>query len=215
MSKNLILLGGPGAGKGTQAKKLVEHYKIPQISTGDILRAAVKAGTELGKTAKKHMDAGELVPDSVVIGIIEERLKEPDTKNGYILDGFPRTIAQAEALDKILKKLGSQVDHVISIEVPDDELINRLAGRWTCRNCGQMYHEKNKPPKKQGVCDECGGELYQRDDDKIETIKERLKTYHAQTSPLIDYYKGKNLLRPIDGRGGIGDIFSKIKQVVG
>lgn len=215
MSKNLILLGGPGAGKGTQAKKLVEHYKIPQISTGDILRAAVKAGTELGKTAKKHMDAGELVPDSVVIGIIEERLKEPDTKNGYILDGFPRTIAQAKALDEILQKLGSQVDHVISIEVPDEELVNRLAGRWTCKNCGQMYHEKNKPPKKKGVCDECGGELYQRDDDKIETIKERLKTYHAQTSPLIDYYKNKNLLRPIDGRGGIEDIFSKIKQVVG
>lgn len=215
MSKNLILLGGPGAGKGTQAKKLVEHYKIPQISTGDILRAAVKAGTELGKTAKKHMDAGELVPDSVVIGIIEERLKEPDTKNGYILDGFPRTIAQAKALDEILQKLGSQVDHVISIEVPDEELVNRLAGRWTCKNCGQMYHEKNKPPKKEGVCDECGGELYQRDDDKIETIKERLKTYHAQTSPLIDYYKNKNLLRPIDGRGGIEDIFSKIKQVVG
>lgn len=215
MSKNLILLGGPGAGKGTQAKKLVEHYRIPQISTGDILRAAVKAGTELGRTAKKHMDAGELVPDAVVIGIIEERLKEPDTKNGYILDGFPRTIAQAKALDEILKKLGSQLDHVISIEVSDDELVNRLAGRWTCRSCGQMYHNKNKPPKKESICDECGGELYQRDDDKIETIKERLKTYHAQTSPLIDYYKGKNLLRVIDGQGGIEEIFSKIKQVVG
>ena len=215
MSRNLILLGGPGAGKGTQAKILVDAYNIPQISTGDILRAAVKAGTELGKTAKKHMDAGELVPDSVVIGIIEERLKEPDTGQGYILDGFPRTIGQAEALDKILGKLGSKVDHVVSIDVPDKELIGRLTGRWTCRKCGQMYHEKNKPPKKKGVCDECAGELYQRDDDKEETIKERLETFHKQTSPLIEFYKKKNIVRPIEGKGNIDEIFGRIKEVVG
>lgn len=215
MSRNLILLGPPGAGKGTQAKQLVDHYGIPQISTGDILRAAVKAGTELGKTAKKHMEAGELVPDSVVIGIIQERLKEKDTKKGYILDGFPRTVPQAEALDKILKQLGSQVDHVISIEVPDKDLVGRLTGRWTCRNCGAMYHEKNKPPKKKGVCDSCGGELYQRADDKEETIKERLRAFHEQTSPLIKYYQKQKLVRPIDGTGGIEDIFGRVKGVVG
>jgi len=215
VSKNLILLGPPGAGKGTQAKQLVDHYGIPQISTGDILRAAVKAGTELGKTAKKHMDAGELAPDSVVIGIIRERLKEKDTAKGYILDGFPRTAPQAEALDKILKDLGSQVDHVISIEVPDKDLLGRLTGRWTCKKCNAMYHDKNKPPKQKGVCDSCGGELYQRADDKEETIKERLRVYHEQTSPLIKYYQAQKLLRPIDGTGGIDDIFGRVKAAIG
>ncbi len=215
MSKNLILLGPPGAGKGTQAKKMVDSYGIPQISTGDILRAAVKEGTKLGKEAKSYMDRGELVPDSVVIGIIEERLKQPDSKNGYILDGFPRTVPQAEALDGILEKMGSNIDYVISIEVPDDELMGRLTGRWTCRGCGAMYHEKSKPPRKVGKCDVCGGELYQRDDDKAETIKERLKVYGAQTEPLIDYYSRKSLVRKIEGIGTIDEIFERIKAVLG
>lgn len=215
MSKSLILLGPPGAGKGTQAKKMVEKYSIPQISTGHILRASVKAGTELGRAAKKHMDAGELVPDSVVIGIIEERLKEPDTKDGYILDGFPRTVPQAEALDGILDKMDSVISHVISIEVPDDELIGRLTGRWTCRACGAMYHEKNQPPKTEGVCDVDNGELYQRDDDKEDTIKERLRVYKKQTEPLIDYYNTKSLVRPIEGLGGVNEIFDRVTEVVG
>ncbi len=215
MTRNLILLGPPGAGKGTQAKKLVDNYGIPQISTGDILRKAVKEGTSLGKEAKSYMDAGELVPDSVVIGIIEERLKEPDCKEGYILDGFPRTVPQAEALDGILEKMGSGIDHVVSIEVPDGELMSRLTGRWTCRNCGAMFHEKSQPPKEPGKCDHCGGELYQRDDDKAETIKERLRVYNSQTQPLIEYYSHKGLVRKIDGMGAVDEIFERIKKVVG
>ena len=215
MSKNLILLGPPGAGKGTQAKKMVGVFGLPQISTGDILRAAVKQGTELGKKAKGFMDKGELAPDSVVIGIIEERLKEPDCKKGYILDGFPRTVPQAEALDGILKKMGSKIDHVISIEVPDKELMGRLTGRWTCKGCGAMYHEKSKPPKKAGLCDSCGGTLYQRDDDKAETIKERLRVYAAQTEPLIKYYSKSGMVRPIEGLGSIDDIFNRIKKMLG
>ena len=214
MSNNLILLGPPGAGKGTQAKMLVESYGIPQISTGDILRAAVKEGTELGKQAKSCMDKGELVPDSVVIGIIEERLKQPDCEKGYILDGFPRTVPQAEALDGILDKMGSEIDHVVSIDVPDDELMGRLTGRWTCKGCGAMYHEKTKPPKKAGECDECGGQLYQRDDDKAETIKERLKVYAAQTEPLIEYYSKKDIVRKVDGIGSIDDILGRVKKVL-
>jgi len=214
MTRNLILLGPPGAGKGTQAKRLVESYGIPQISTGDILRKAVKEGTQLGKEAKSYMDAGELVPDSVVIGIIEERLKEPDCKEGYILDGFPRTVPQAEALDAILDKMGSRIDHVVSIEVPDGELMNRLTGRWTCKNCGAMFHEKNQPPKEQGKCDHCGGELYQRDDDKADTIRERLRVYGSQTQPLIEYYNKKGLVRKIDGIGTIDEIFERIKKAV-
>lgn len=215
MTGNLILLGPPGAGKGTQAKKLVDNYGIPQISTGDILRVAVKEGTPLGKEAKSYMDKGELVPDSVVIGIIEERLKQPDCKEGYILDGFPRTVPQAEALDDILKKMKSGIDHVISIEVPDEELIGRLTGRWTCKNCGAMFHEKNQPPKEAGKCDHCGGELYQRDDDKAETIRERLRVYNSQTQPLIEYYNKKGLVRKVDGMGTIGEISERIKNVVG
>lgn len=214
MSNNLILLGPPGAGKGTQAKMLVESYGIPQISTGDILRAAVKEDTELGKQAKSCMDKGELVPDSVVIGIIEERLKQPDCEKGYILDGFPRTVPQAEALDGILDKMGSEIDHVVSIDVPDDELMGRLTGRWTCKGCGAMYHEKTKPPKKAGECDECGGQLYQRDDDKAETIKERLKVYAAQTEPLIEYYSKKDIVRKVDGIGSIDDILGRVKKVL-
>lgn len=214
MSKNLILLGPPGAGKGTQAKNMVDAFGIPQISTGDILRAALKQGTALGKEAKGYMDKGELVPDSVVIGIIEERLKVADCKTGYILDGFPRTVPQAEALDKILVKMGSKIDHVVSIEVPDAELMGRLAGRWTCKGCSSMYHERNKPPKKAGICDDCSGELYQRADDNADTIKERLRVYNAQTEPLIQYYTQKGLVRKINGIGSIDDIFNGIKAAI-
>jgi adenylate kinase len=215
MKKNLVLLGPPGAGKGTQAKMLVEQYGIPQISTGDILRKAAAAGTELGKEAKKFMDAGNLVPDDVVIGLVRERLKEPDCKAGYILDGFPRTVNQAKTLDDILKKMADGLTHVISIEVDEKDLLARLTGRRTCRSCGAMYHVKFEPPKKSGVCDKCAGELYQRDDDKEETIMSRLKVYKQQTEPLIAYYKGTGLLRSIPGTGGIKDIFNSITTVLG
>ncbi len=213
---NLILLGGPGAGKGTQAKKLIDKYQIPQISTGDILRAAVKEGTPMGKKAKEFMDAGKLVPDEVVIGIVEDRLKQPDCKKGFILDGFPRTVPQAEALDKALANMGSKIDHVVSIDVDEEELVTRLTGRRTCKNaaCGQMYHIKFTPPKKEGVCDKCGSELYQRDDDNEATVRSRLATYNQATKPLIDYYSAKGLVRPIAGVGGIDDIFNKICSIV-
>jgi adenylate kinase len=209
---NLILLGGPGAGKGTQAKKLIDKFKIPQISTGDILRAAVKEGTEMGRKAKEYMDAGKLVPDEVVIGIIKDRLKQPDAKGGFILDGFPRTVPQAEALDKVLADLSSKIDHVVSIDVDEEALVTRLTGRRTCKSaaCGQMYHVKFTPSKKEGVCDKCGSELYQRDDDNETTVRSRLATYNQATKPLIDYYTKKGLVRPIKGEGSIDDIFMKI-----
>ncbi|MFH1136304.1 MAG: adenylate kinase [Pseudomonadota bacterium] len=212
---NIILLGPPGAGKGTQAKKLVDKYSIPQISTGDILRANLKAQTELGLEAKKFMDAGKLVPDEVVIGIINNRIKEADCQKGYMLDGFPRTVAQAEALDKILAQQGSGIDHVISIDVPNSELLGRLTGRRTCRACGQGFHVMFDPPKKAGVCDKCNGELYQRDDDNEATVSNRLDVYGAQTQPLIEYYQAKGLLRPIEGLGEISEIFGRIVKVLG
>ena len=212
---NIILLGPPGAGKGTQAKMLVDRYGIPQISTGDILRANLKAQTDLGLEAKKYMDAGKLVPDEVVIGITENRIKEDDCQKGYMLDGFPRTVAQAEALDEMLSKVDSGIDHVISIEVPNDELMGRLTGRRTCRACGQGFHVMFDPPKVEGVCDKCSGELYQRDDDNEETVGNRLKVYSDQTQPLIDYYRDKGLLRPIDGVGEIREIFDRITKVLG
>jgi len=211
----LVLLGPPGAGKGTQAVRLVQHFTIPQISTGDILRKAVKNGTELGNLAKKYMDSGTLVPDEVVIGIIRERIIEPDCKNGYILDGFPRTIAQAEALDEMLERIGTQVDHVINISVGDKEIIKRLTGRRTCTSCGAGYHILFDPPEQEGVCDRCGGKLIQRDDDKEETIRARLKVYRKQTEPLIAYYKGKHLLRAIPGEGNMEEIFSAILEALG
>ncbi|HIC91085.1 MAG TPA: adenylate kinase [Syntrophaceae bacterium] len=211
---NLILLGGPGAGKGTQAKKLIEKYGIPQISTGDILRAAVKEGTELGLKAKAYMDKGELVPDELVIGIIEERLKQPDCQKGYMLDGFPRTVVQADALDQVLRNMGSKIDHVISIDVDKEELVKRLTGRRTCRQCGAMYHIMFNPPKKEGACDKCDGELYQRDDDNEETVRSRLEVYEKQTFPLIQYYKDKGLLRTIDGIGSIDEIFNRITKIL-
>ncbi len=211
---NLILLGPPGAGKGTQAQMIVERYHIPQISTGDILRAAVKEGTSLGKQAKTFMDRGQLVPDEVVIGIIDERLKASDCKTGFILDGFPRTTPQAEALQAILTKIGKSVDHVINIEVDSEELVRRLTGRRTCNNCGGMFHILFHPPKKEGVCDRCGGTLYQREDDGEETIRTRLKEYEKQTTPLIQYYQNKKLLRPIQGVGGQNQIFEQIIRVL-
>jgi adenylate kinase len=214
---NLILLGGPGAGKGTQAKKLIDLYHIPQISTGDILRAAVKEGTEMGKKAKEYMDAGKLVPDEVVIGIIKDRLAQPDAKKGFILDGFPRTVPQAEALDQVLAGLGTKIDHVVSIDVDEEALVERLTGRRTCKNaaCGQMYHIKFTPPQKAGVCDKCGGELYQRDDDNEATVRNRLATYNQATAPLIGYYSQKGLVRPIKGVGSIDDIFNQIVGILG
>jgi adenylate kinase len=207
---NLILLGPPGAGKGTQAQMIVDRYHIPQVSTGDILRAAVKGKTLLGAKAKEFMDQGKLVPDELVIGIIEERLKASDCRSGFILDGFPRTIAQAEALQPILAKMGKSIDHVINIEVDDEELVRRLTGRRTCKNCGAMFHLVFYPPKKEGMCDRCGGFLYQRDDDKEETIRTRLKEYQRQTAPLIQYYQEKKKLRSTSGVGEQNQIFERI-----
>jgi len=211
---NLILLGPPGAGKGTQAQRMVDRYRIPQISTGDILRAAVKESTPLGAKAKGFMDQGKLVPDEIVIGIIAERLKTKDCDSGFILDGFPRTIPQAEALEPILAKLGKKIDHVINIEVDSEELVRRLTGRRTCKNCGGMFHVLFQPPKKEGVCDRCGGPLYRRADDNEEAIRTRLKEYEKQTAPLIQYYRGKKTLRSIQGVGGPDQIFGQIAGVL-
>jgi len=213
----IILLGGPGSGKGTQAKKLVDKLGIPQISTGDIFRAALKEGTPMGLKAKTYMDKGELVPDEVVIGVVEERLGKPDLAKGYMLDGFPRTLPQAEALDKILASLGQSLDHAVLVDVPDEELVARLSGRRTCKNsaCGAMFHVMFNPPKQEGVCDVCGSELYQRDDDKEATIRERLAVYNKQTAPLIDFYEKKSLLRRVPGVGPIDEIFAGICKAVG
>ncbi|GAB4483896.1 MAG: adenylate kinase [Thermodesulfovibrionales bacterium] len=212
----LVLLGAPGAGKGTQAKKIIEKYPIPQISTGDLLRAAVAAGTSLGKEAKSYMDKGELVPDSVVLGMVQERLKQEDCKKGYILDGFPRNTKQAEELDKMLGSLGMSLTAALSVDVPFEDLMKRLTGRRTCKACGQMYNVYFGPSKKEGVCDKCGGELFQRDDDKEETIKKRLDVYSAQTAPLIDYYGGKGILKSVDGsKGSIDEIFAKVCAALG
>lgn len=212
---NIILLGPPGAGKGTQAKRLIEKYGIPQISTGDMLRAALKEGTPLGLEAKKYMDRGALVPDSVVIGLVKDRIQKPDCAKGYMLDGFPRNVSQAEALDGMLNGLGQKTDDVICIEVPSSELIARLTGRRTCRNCGNGFHVMFDPPKKDGICDRCGGELYQRDDDNEATVSSRLKTYEDQTKPLIDYYTRQGKLRRIDGVGSMDAIFDRVKAVLG
>src|SRR5512136_2494504 len=196
---NLILLGPPGAGKGTQAQRIVERYHLPQISTGDILRAAVKEGTPWGMKAKGFMDQGQLAPDEIVIGIIEERLRAKDCDPGFILDGFPRTIPQAEALQPILLRMENKIDHVINIEVDPEELVRRLTGRRTCKNCGGMFHLLFHPPKVEGICDRCGGVLYQREDDQEKTIRIRLNEYQGQTAPLIQYYQHKNYLRSIQG----------------
>jgi adenylate kinase len=207
---NLILLGPPGAGKGTQSAALVERYGVPQISTGDMLRAAVKEGSPMGLKAKSCMDAGALVPDEVVIGIVRERLEKEDCKGGFILDGFPRTVAQADALQATLKELGKELDAVVSLNVDADALVERLTGRRICKGCGKGYHLKFDPPAKEGHCDLCGAELYQRDDDQEETIRKRLTVYQEQTSPLIDYYRKKGLLVSIDGMRDIGEVQADI-----
>lgn len=210
---NVVLFGPPGAGKGTQAKALSKHYEIPHISTGDILRTNVRDGTELGKKAAEYMNRGELVPDDVLIGIIKNRLAEPDCESGYLLDGYPRTIPQADALAKILEDINMPLDVVLNIEVPDEELVTRLSGRYMCK-CGDSYHIKFNPPKKAGICDTCGKELYQRDDDKEEVIRQRLVSYKEKTQPLIDYYKNEGLLVNIAGAGDIDEVLGEILKVL-
>lgn len=212
---NLIFLGPPGVGKGTQAKMVSDRYSIPQISTGDMLRAAVKEGTDLGKEAKTYMDAGELVPDRIVIGLIAEKIESGDCVNGFILDGFPRTIAQAEELDRILNEKKIELTKVVSVSAPDEELIKRLSGRRTCSSCGEVFHLVFNPPTNDGKCDKCGGDLFQRDDDKEETIRERLRVYKEQTEPLINYYKSKGLLADIDGAQNIDAVFDNICSLIG
>jgi adenylate kinase len=210
----IVLLGAPGAGKGTQAKMLIDKYKIPQISTGDILRKAVADGTPLGKEAKAIMERGELVPDKIVLGLVEERLKQDDCKKGFILDGFPRNTAQAEALDQLLSNLKMPLDSALSVDVPKEDLMKRLTGRRTCKSCQQMYNIYYSPSKKEGVCDKCGGDLFQRNDDKEDTIRKRLDVYDAQTAPLIDYYKKKGILNSVTGVGSIDEIFKKVCTVL-
>jgi len=209
---NLILLGAPGSGKGTQAKFLVRKYSIPQISTGDLLREEVKAGTPLGRKAKEYMDKGLLVPDEVVVGMVEERLKKEDCKGGFILDGFPRTVAQADALGITLNRMNKSLSKVILVKVDEEELVRRLTGRRVCEKCGAGYHVMFDPPKTEGICDKCQGRLYQRDDDKESTIRNRLKVYNEQTAPLIEYYRKKNLLAEINGMGVIEEIFDRIRR---
>ncbi|NLZ93360.1 MAG: adenylate kinase [Firmicutes bacterium] len=210
----IILLGPPGAGKGTQAEKLVKKYKIPHISTGDIFRAALQEGTELGLRAKEYMDEGKLVPDDLVVDIVKERLEQDDTKNGYLLDGFPRTLAQAEALDESLRTSGTPLTGVINVDVEPEELLERLTGRRVCRGCGSTYHIKFNPPTVRSVCDKCGAELYQRDDDTVETVKQRLEVYRQQTAPLIDYYSGQGILFTVDGSREIEEVFREITSIL-
>jgi adenylate kinase len=209
MASRVVLLGAPGAGKGTQAKMLIERFKIPQISTGDILRKAVADGTPLGKEAKVIMDSGGLVSDKIVLGLVEERIKQPDCKGGFILDGFPRNTVQAEALDKILSGMNMPLTVALNIDVDLNDLLKRLTGRRTCKSCQQMYNIYFSPSKKEDVCDKCGGALFQRDDDKEATIKKRLDVYQQQTAPLIDYYSKKNIMKTVMGVGSIEDIFKK------
>ena len=211
---NIVFLGPPGAGKGTQAKILIERYGIPQVSTGDMLREHRAKGTELGKKAQEYMDKGQLVPDEIILGMVKERLSQPDCHKGFILDGFPRTVAQAEALDKLLSEMGKKLDFALALIVPDDLLVERLTGRRTCKSCGMMYHIKYKPPKVVGKCDVCGGDLYQRPDDNEETVRNRLKVYHEQTAPLIEYYKNKGILREIDGSKSIEEITQQIISIL-
>ena len=211
----LIMLGAPGAGKGTQAKLIADKYQIPHISTGDIFRANIKDGTELGMKAKSYMDAGGLVPDELVIDLVVDRLTWEDPKNGYVLDGFPRTIPQAEALTKALAEKGEKIDAAIDIDVPDENIINRMGGRRACVSCGATYHIVNIPPKVEGKCDKCGADLILRDDDKPETVKNRLEVYHEQTQPLIDYYKAEGVLKEVDGTVDMNDVFNAIVQILG
>jgi adenylate kinase len=215
LDMKIIMLGAPGAGKGTQAKRIAEKYSIPHISTGDIFRANIKNNTELGQKAKTYMDKGELVPDELVVDLIMDRFKQADAANGYVLDGFPRTIPQAEALDKALEANGESVDFAINVEVPDENIINRMGGRRACVGCGATYHIQFNAPKVEGICDTCGEKLILRDDDKPETVKNRLSVYHDQTQPLIDYYNKKNVLREVDGTQAMDDVFKAIVDILG
>jgi adenylate kinase len=213
---NVILLGAPGAGKGTQAERIEAQFGLPHISTGEMLRAAVAEGTEMGRQARKYMESGALVPDDVVIGCVRERLAEADAGEGFLLDGFPRTIEQAERLDGMLAEAGRALTHVILIEVPEDELVKRLAGRRMCGGCGRGYHVVYDPPEQDGVCDACGAELYQRTDDNEDTVRNRLEVYRAQTQPLVGYYDARGLLRHAYGGGKLPDeVFVQIEQLLG
>lgn len=211
----IIMLGAPGAGKGTQAKMIADKYGVPHVSTGDIFRANIKNGTELGMEAKKYMDQGLLVPDELTVKILLDRVSQPDCKNGYVLDGFPRTIPQAEVLDKALAELGESIDYAIDVDVPDENIVKRMSGRRACVSCGATYHVVHVPPKKEGICDRCGSELILRDDDKPETVKNRLEVYHEQTQPLIDYYKAEGVLKEVDGTVDMNDVFNAIVQILG
>ena len=210
----LILLGPPGSGKGTQARMLAEEFGVPGISTGDILRQAIKDKTEVGRRAQNCVEAGELVDDEIVIGLIKERIKEPDCKKGYILDGFPRTIVQAAKLDATLGEMNQKIDFVIDLEVDEKELLVRLAGRGTCKGCGAMFHEKTRAPKRAGICDNCGGDLYQRQDDNEETIIKRLDVYRRETAPVKEYYQKQGNLQTAEGCGSAEDVFSQIRALV-
>lgn len=211
----IIMLGAPGAGKGTQAKKIAEKYQIPHISTGDIFRANIKNGTELGKKAKEYMDQGLLVPDELTCDLVVDRISQPDASNGYVLDGFPRTIPQAEALTNALNARGEKIDYAVNVEVPDENIVNRMSGRRACLACGATYHVEYNAPKAEGICDSCGKDLVLRDDDKPETVKKRLDVYHAQTQPLIEYYQAAGALAEVDGTQDINVVFDDIVKILG
>ncbi|MDH6623723.1 adenylate kinase [Streptomyces sp. LBL] len=211
----IVLVGPPGAGKGTQAAFLAKNLSIPHISTGDLFRANISKQTELGKLAKSYMDAGNLVPDEVTIGMAKDRMEQPDAENGFLLDGFPRNVSQAEALDEMLQSEGMKLDGVLDLEVPEEEVVKRIAGRRTCRNkSAHVFHATYKPPKKEGVCDVCGGELYQRDDDSEETVRKRLEVYHTQTEPIIDYYKAQGLVVTISALGKVEDVTARAMEAL-
>lgn len=210
----IIMLGAPGAGKGTQAKMIAETYKIPHVSTGDMFRLNIKNGTELGMEAKKYMDQGLLVPDELTVRILLDRVAKDDCENGYVLDGFPRTIPQAEVLEEALNKLGDKIDYAIDVEVPDENIIRRMGGRRACVSCGATYHIEHVPPKKEGICDQCGQELVLRDDDKPETVKNRLRVYQEQTQPLLKFYSERGVLRSVDGTQDMQDVFKAITEIL-
>ena len=211
---NIIIMGLPGAGKGTQAAKIIKKYSIPHISTGDMFRIAIKNETDLGRQAKAFMDQGELVPDEVTVGIVKERLSQSDAKDGFLLDGFPRTVEQAEALNNIMSELGTQIDQTIYVEVPEEELMNRLTGRRICETCGATYHLVFNPPKTEGICDLDGGKLYQREDDNPETVQNRLEVNIKQTAPLLDFYKGLGVLATVDGSKDIEEVFEEVDEIL-
>lgn len=211
----IIMLGAPGAGKGTQAKRIAEKYTIPHISTGDIFRANIKNGTELGKKAKEFMDQGLLVPDELTCDLVMDRIQQDDCKNGFVLDGFPRTIPQAEALDEALNKIGQKMDYAIDVDVPDENIVNRMGGRRACLSCGATYHVEFNPTKTEGICDACGAQTVLRDDDKPETVQKRLTVYHDQTQPLIDYYKNQGILKSVDGTQPMEAVFDAIVGILG